>query len=79
VFIACIIPSGAVRIIGKCLTDNPDPGCARRTAELLRSKPDESQWLHLLFAEVDTWYMAALNSATIEKPAVDELLRARWN
>ncbi len=58
---------------------NPDPAYARRTAELLRSKPDESQWLQLLFAEVDTWYMAALCDATVEKPTVDELLRARWS
>jgi hypothetical protein len=58
---------------------DPDPAYGRRTAELLRSKPDESQWLQLLFAEVDTWYMVVLYDATVEKPTVDELLRARWN
>ena len=56
-----------------------DPVYTRRTAELLRSKPNESQWLQLLFAEVDTWYMAALCDATVEKPTVEELLRAKWN
>ena len=58
---------------------DPHRAYARRAAELLRSKPNESQWLQLLFAEVDTWYMAALNGATVEKPTVDELLHARWN
>jgi len=58
---------------------DPDSAYARQTVELLRSKPDESQWLQLLFAEVDTWYMSALYDATVEKPTVEELLQARWN
>jgi len=58
---------------------DPNPAYARRAADLLRSEPDESQWLQLLFSEVDTWYMAALCDVTVEKPRVAELLRVKWN